>query len=230
VSEILGVCDNLFGPYHCGVHAYRKTCRGFVSSDSVNAAQEIRAKVDRERGVHPSVAFVVDSVKTRGICNKDLEPHPYYTLCENWRVPVYGFCENGPCAHEIGPGCKNWIDFQGARVGQTIFEVRGENNRRQEKGGYYTLMTPREMDYLNIFPPETDEEREARRQREWKQMYAAIRTEKENYELKTKERYKEQQIRKDERMRIADEIEGELAKPRADRRSRRGTARWLRCL
>jgi hypothetical protein len=85
---------------------------------------------------------------------------------QNWGN-VIGFCDNGPCAHEKCPSCKNWIAMQGYKVGE---------ERRKDSGGYATLMTSGEI--LRAFHPEVfpeiDEEREARRQRDWDQFNWAV--------------------------------------------------------
>ena len=55
-----------------------------------------------------------------------------------------------------------------------VHSMEPETPAEPKKGGYATLMTARETDFLGIFPPETDEERELRRNQEWAEFNAAV--------------------------------------------------------
>lgn len=55
----------------------------------------------------------------------------YKKLLEQVQWPSrIGFCDNGPCAHEKCPGCKNWIATYGYKIGE----------ERRKEGGYATLI------------------------------------------------------------------------------------------
>ena len=173
MSEILGVCDNYLGSYHQGVHIKRNSCRHFVSADEVNKAREERAKIDRERGIYSQV----QTKEPRGFCLRSLtHPHPKYTLCEGWfavgtnLTPAQDF-QKDLHSYKISMGV-----YPPGPNSISVHPMEPETPVEPKKGGYATLMTPRECNWLGVFPPETDEEREARRNREFSQAVNAAKT------------------------------------------------------
>ena len=139
---------------------------------------------------------------------------------------IIGFCDNGPYAHEKCIGCKNWIAVRGYKVGE----------ERRKEGGYATLITGMEM-LTTLYPekfPETPEETQTRRNREWAeycQVLKVVQTAQEEEKQQARIDYdKEKRARRDERLLIAAELELEMTKPSGARRSRRQTIEWLRSL
>jgi hypothetical protein len=204
----------------------------------------------------PEFQPVVDVTQTKPAPDQCGDDYVDYRGCTwtdstplyNW-ASLIGFCENGPCAHEEGSGCKNWIAVQGYKLGEV----------RRKVGGYATLMTSMEM-LSTFYPeqfPETPEQTEARRAKEWADYYSwlrqynekqdimrirrqvqsqqeqqmqAMRTEQENYVAARAEREKEQRIRRNERLKIAATLEDEYLKPMNQRQSRKRVIEWLRRL